>query len=184
MDHFESLIKTLLEHENWWVQQSYKVELTIEERTIVGRPTMPRPEIDLLAFKHCENEVTAFEVKSFLDTAGVVWNEINIEQDPPPEGRYKLFTCPIYRNVVFERLQRQLIERGMANEQTTIRLGLAAGKVAQQRNQDNVENIANYFNEKGWVFWSPTEIREKLELLADTPYSNNPFVIAAKVLRQ
>ena len=72
----------------------------------------------------------------------------------------------------------------MADERVTIKLGLAAGKVAQPRNQDNVENIANHFDEQGWVFWSPTEIREKLELLADTPYSNNPFVMAAKVLRQ
>ena len=45
---------------------------------------MPRPEIDLLAFKHCNNEVTAFEVKSFLDTAGVVWDELNIERAPLP----------------------------------------------------------------------------------------------------
>ena len=184
MDYFESLIKTLLEHENYWVQQSYKIELTIEEKRMVRIPTMPRPEIDLLAFNHRENKVTVFEVKSFLDTAGVVWRDLNMEQDIPPAGRYKLFTCPTYRNVVFTRLMQQLIERGMADEQTTITLGLAAGKVAGQINQDNVRNIAMYFEARGWVFWSPTQIQERLELLADTRYSNNPFVIAAKVLQQ
>lgn len=71
MDYFESIIKTLLESESYWVRQSFKVNLTKEEKRNVGKHTIPRPEIDLLAYKSNQNKVLAIEVKSFLDSSGV-----------------------------------------------------------------------------------------------------------------
>ena len=71
MDHFESIIKTLLEAEGYWVRQSFKVNLTKEEKRQIGKPSIPRPEIDLLALHFARNEVLAFEAKSFLDSPGV-----------------------------------------------------------------------------------------------------------------
>ena len=49
MDNFEGIIRTLLEADHFWVQSSFKVELTPEERRHSGKHSMPRPELDLLS---------------------------------------------------------------------------------------------------------------------------------------
>jgi len=47
MDHFESIMCTLLEAEGYWVRRSFKVNVTKKEKRHVGKPSIPRPEIDL-----------------------------------------------------------------------------------------------------------------------------------------
>ncbi len=84
MDHFESIIKTLLENDGFWVRQSFKVNLTKEEKRDIGKHTIPRPEIDLLAYKPNENIVLAIEAKSYLDSTGVKVSSL-IEQHEAPE---------------------------------------------------------------------------------------------------
>lgn len=91
MDYFESLVKTLLEQDGYWVRQSFKVNLTKEEKRLIGKHSMPRPEIDLLAFKPETKQLIALEAKSFLDSPGVRIDQLS-EQHEVPEGRYKLFT--------------------------------------------------------------------------------------------
>lgn len=177
MDHFESIIKTLLEIDGYWVRQSFKVNLTKEEKQRTGKPTIPRPEIDLLAFKPCENRIYAFEAKSYLDSTGVNLSEL-IAQHQIPEGRYKLFTCENYRNIVLGRLKLDLIECGMGDANTEIILGLAAGKVRQSK----VHEIRTHFDENGWLFWSPEEVRTKVIELAKKGYENEPAIITAKIL--
>ena len=71
MDYFENIVKTILESEGYWVRQLFKVDLSPEQKRRIGKATMPRPEIDLLAFKPTENTVVAMEVKSYLNSAGV-----------------------------------------------------------------------------------------------------------------
>jgi len=174
MDYFESIIATLLEDENYWVRKSFKVELSKAEKRQVNKPSIPRPEIDLLAFKFTENVVIAFEAKSYLDSAGVqAENEVQ-------EGRYKLFTSKNYCSVVFARLKQVLIDRGMANHNTTIKLGLAAGKVYQGQS----EQIRAFMQERNWEFWSPDDIKKKIKKLAEPErgYENDPIVITAKIL--
>jgi hypothetical protein len=68
MDNFEGIIRTLLEADHFWVQSSFKVELTLEERRHIGKHSMPRPELDLLALNFEQNEVLVVEAKSFLDS--------------------------------------------------------------------------------------------------------------------
>jgi|NGEPerStandDraft_6_1074524.scaffolds.fasta_scaffold44792_3 hypothetical protein len=68
MDNFEGIIRTLLEADHFWVQSSFKVELTPEERRHSGKHSMPRPELDLLALNFEQNEVLVAEAKSFLDS--------------------------------------------------------------------------------------------------------------------
>jgi hypothetical protein len=50
VDHFQNIIKTLLQAEGYRVRQSFKVNLSKEEKRRIGRPAIPRPEFDLLAF--------------------------------------------------------------------------------------------------------------------------------------
>lgn len=177
MDYFESVIKTLLEGEGYWVRQSFKVNLTREEKRQVGKHSIPRPEIDLLAYKPSENRLLAFEAKSFLDSPGVRLSCLS-ENHEIPEGKYKLFTCENYRSIVFQRLRQDLIDCGMGDRTTEIVLGLAAGKVYQSKNAE----IQELFSRNGWLFWSPEDIRNKVIALAKRGYENEPAIITAKIL--
>lgn len=144
VDYFESIVKTLLENDGYWVRQSFKVNLTKEEKRDVGKPTIPRPEIDLLAYKPHVNVAYAIEAKSFLDSPGVIASALS-ETHKVPEGRYKLFTCDNYREIVLGRLRRDLIASGMADRKTKITLGLAAGKI----HEGGYESIRNLLHSKG-----------------------------------
>ena len=181
MDYFESLVKTLLEQDGYWVRQSYKVHLTPEQKVQIGKPSMPRPEIDLLACKPTKKTIIALEVKSYLDSIGVRYDDLDVPQPyTVPQGRYKLFTCQNYRKIVFDALLDELIEAGMAEEGWSIQIGLAAGKIHQNRADD----LRRYFYQKGWFLWTPEEIRDRVSDLATIGYENDPVVIAAKLLER
>jgi hypothetical protein len=109
------------------VRQSFKVNLTKEGKRQIGKPSIPRPEIDLLALRFARNEVLAFEAKSFLDSPGVDLIDLQ-EAHELPTDRYKMFTCERYRTIVLERLLADLLALGMATPKAQIRPGLAAGK--------------------------------------------------------
>lgn len=179
MDHFESIISTLLEADHYWVRRSFKVTVTKEEKRQVGKHSIPRPEIDLLALDFSKNVVIAFEAKSYLDSPGVKLADLQKEHEIQ-EGRYKLFTSQKYRTLVMSKLLQNLIAHGMANSETKITLGLAAGKVYQKQS----EPMREFMAQKGWVFWSPEDIRGKIEALAGpkSGYENDPAIITAKIL--
>lgn len=177
MDHFEAIIRTLLEDEGYWVRQSFKFELTKAERAGIGRPSMPRVEIDLLALHRSRDVLLVLEAKSFLDSPGVKLSELKDLNDEPT-GRYKIFTSERYRTAVLEGLRRDLILQGMITEATTIRLGLVAGKVYQ----DACSAIMEHMERNGWVFWSPRDVRDRVRRLAERGYENDPAIITAKIL--
>jgi hypothetical protein len=177
MDHFEGIISTLLEAEGYWVRRSFKVNVTKEEKRQIGKHSIPRPEIDLLALHFSKNKVVAFEAKSFLDSPGVRLEQLREEHDVP-EGRYKLFTSSRYRLIVLSRLRQDLIACSMADAKTEISLGLAAGKVYQ----DQSAPIHEFMKRKKWLFWSPEDIKLKVTALAERGYENDPAIITAKIL--
>lgn len=177
MDYFEGIIATLLEAEGYWVRQSFKVELTKEEKREIGKPSIPRPEIDLLALDFANNQILALEAKSFLDSPGV--KLVDLEQKHSvPSGRYKLFTSSRYRSVVLTRLLGVLQAKGMADDNTKITLGLAAGKVYRGESAP----IRRFIEKRKWFFWSPEDIKERVTALAASGYENNPAIITAKIL--
>jgi hypothetical protein len=175
--HFEAIIRTLLEADHYWVQSSFKVDLTLEEKHQIGKHAMPRAEIDLLALDFAKNEVLVVEAKSFLDSPGVRLEELAKEHDIP-DGRYKLFTSTRYRTIVFNRLHLQLCKHGMANADTKISLVFAAGNVYK----DETAAIQELFLTKDFVLWSPSDIKDKVTALAKRGYENDPAIITAKIL--
>jgi len=177
MDHFEAIVTTLLEADGYWVRQSFKVNLTKEEKVHIGKPSIPRPEIDLLALNLAQDEILALEAKSFLDSPGVDLNELKMTCDKP-DGRYKLFTCERYRTIVFDRLLADLVALGMASPKTRIRLGLAAGRVRSGQ----ADALKAFMQERQWVLWSPEIIKQNVEALARRGYENDPAIITAKIL--
>jgi hypothetical protein len=179
MDHFENIVATLLEADGYWVRQSFKVNLTKDEKVRIGKHSIPRPEIDLLALKLDRNDVIAFEAKSFLDSPGVDLTELK-ETHEQPTGRYKLFTCKRYRTIVFDRLLADLVALGMATPNTQIRLGLAAGKIRSGQSA----TLEAFMREHQWEFWSPELVKQKVEALARRGYENDPAIITAKILKR
>lgn len=177
MDHFETIVSDLLEAAGYWVRRSFKVDLTKEEKRRVGRHSMPRPEIDILAYKRETEELLVLEAKSFLDSPGVSLDQLSETHDKP-EGRYKLFTCENYRRVVLARLRLDLLSIGMISAQTKLRLGLAAGKVHRRESTQ----VRELMDSRGWYFLSPEDIREQVMRFSDMGYENNPAVITAKIL--
>lgn len=151
--------------------------MTKEEKRQVGKHSIPRPEVDLLALHFSRNEALVLEAKSFLDSPGVKLAQLQ-EEHEVPEGRYKLFTSQRYRSVVLSRLLQDLIACGMANSDTKVSLGLAAGKV--YRGQSGP--IQEFMENKKWLFWSPEDIKQKVMALAERGYENDPAIITAKIL--
>jgi hypothetical protein len=176
-DHFENLVCTLFEAEGYWVFQSFKVNLTKQEKQQIGKSTIPRPEIDLLVLNFHKNEIIAIEAKSFLDSPGVRVAELKALHNIP-QGRYKLFTCANYMNIVLTRLKQDLIDKQMANLSTNIRLGLVIGKVYSS----DALLIRQHTKKQGWLYWSPRLLKRKLRAQAARSYENNSAIISAKIL--
>jgi hypothetical protein len=177
MDAFEKIIGQLLQEEKYWVKHSVKINLTTGEKRSINKPSTPRPEIDIVAYDVNRDTIYLLEVKSYLDSTGVPYNEVAIEQKEQ-RGRYKLLTAKNYRSVLSTRLKQQWVEQGLIRSQTKISFGLVAGKIYRDQEQQMIE----YFNSQGWLFWGPTKIREKMVLLAGKGYENNAVTIAAKIL--
>ncbi|GAG15479.1 unnamed protein product [marine sediment metagenome] len=137
MGAFKSLIVLLLPREGYWTQTSYKVELTKAEKRTIGRPSSPRWEIDLVAYKGVGNDVLAIECKSNLDSSGVRFEGGAFQ---PPE-RYKLFTGPKLRIVVLNRLGKQLEDSEACDRNPTVRLCLAVGKVAPSSDRAGLDAL-------------------------------------------
>lgn len=177
MDYFESLVGTLLQRRGYWIYQSYKVDLSKADKRSLGKPSLPRPEIDLLAYKGETNEILVVEVKSYLDSVGVDWKKVCVTHQDM-QGRYKLFTNTKYRNLVMKRLIDQLREKGLISKKVTPKLCLAAGKIKK----DSAGPMQKYFVRKGWVLITPTDIKDGLAELAHVGYENDPTILAAKML--
>ena len=181
MDCFETIAATLLEFDGYWVRRSFKVNVTQQAKKSLGKDSMPRPEIDLLAFKPQEDLIIAFEAKSYLDSPGVPLKELTASHKTL-KGKYKIFTCRAYRDIVIKQLKQDLIAKGMATETTKIKLGLIAAKV--KGGEEASTQLANHMKLQGWEFWGPATVTEKLEALADLDYENDVAVIASKILKK
>lgn len=55
MNAFEDIVAYYFEEEGYWVRKTVKVNISKEEKKLIGLPSMPRPEIDLVALKVKEN---------------------------------------------------------------------------------------------------------------------------------
>lgn len=174
MHGFESLVAEILETEGYWVRRGYKVELTKGEKRAIGRPSSPRWEIDLLAYDAAENTVLAVECKSYLDSPGVDLADL---RGGRYATRYKLFTEPKLRRVVFGRLAADLHREGLCPSPPTIQLALAAGRL-----RSDAEELQAYFEAKGWWLFDPQWIRDQLRDAINAGYTDSVAVMTAKIL--
>lgn len=175
MDAFEHVIATILEREGFWVRTTYKVRLTKDEKVEIGRPSSPRWELDVVAYRPADNLLRVVECKSYLDSRGVSRHGF----DPAKKGsRLKLFNEPQTRKVVFRRLEAQLMSSQSICSSPRIELCLAAGKVVAS----DSEWIDQHFKENGWRLFDPNWIRERLHDVANDGYDNAIAAVTAKLL--
>ena len=175
MDAFESLISMLLRHEGYWTTPSFKVNLTTKEKQKIGRPSSPRWELDLIAYKGATNEVLMVECKSFLDSPGVLFRNGAFEHPK----RYKLFTDDVLLRVVQSRLRAQLVKSGACFRSPKITLCLAIGKLA---GSTDVEGMEKHFAKRGWRLIGPEWVRERLLTASTSGYENDVAFVVSKLL--
>lgn len=202
MDSFEHIVSRIFAFQGYWVRPSAKVNLTTEDRMKIAESaferdknenpqvhasleshrkaarSLPRPEIDLLAYKPQEKIILAIECKSYINSIGVQAVGFQ-DKNHPDASRYKIFTRPIYREVVLERLRLDLLDDRSANSEDTIKLCLAYGKVKSEEDRDYIYQC---FNSNGWGVFDERYLREKLVKMADSDYSNEILDIATKIL--
>ena len=164
--------------EGYWVRTSVKVQLTKEEKRLIGRQSSPRWEIDIVAYSGRRNLLWAVECKSYIDSVGVracAFDGSDIEE----AKHYKLFNEPELRPVVFERLCLQFAASGACAKAPKVRLALACGKI---RNESDRVAIRAHFDAKGWDLWDEKWLRERLQRLSNQSYENQVSAVVAKLL--
>jgi hypothetical protein len=177
MNAFEDIVRLFLEAEGYWVRQSVKVNISKEAKRALKLYSMPRPEIDLVALSVEKNELLLIEVKSYLYSQGVYYDDV-AGKDERVKDRYRLFTNEKFRDVVKEKLREEYLEQGLINEKTTINYALAAGNI----HSGEESRISKYFSENGWKLFSPRQIKDKLKELSERGGEDNPVTITAKLI--
>ena len=178
MDSFQTLVSMLLQRDGYWVRGNFKVELTKEEKRAVGRYSTPRWELDLVAYKGSSNEILMVECKSFLDSPGVRFRGFD-GSAPDESRRYKLFNDEILRQVVTKRLVTQLEESGACALSPSVRLCLAAGKIASAHDR---ENLREHFARNGWLLFDEEWTVHRLEQVSNSGYEDDVAAVVAKLL--
>jgi len=174
MDAFENLVATLFRSAGYWVQTSFAVELTKEEKREAENPTMPRPEIDVLAYKPAQNELLVIECKSYLNSAGVTYRNFT----DTAKIRYKLFHKAVLWRVVNTALIRQLEQSGAVFSGIRATLCLAIGRI---RNESDRARLRALFSERGWTLFDDRWIADQTRELANSAYVNDQAIIALKM---
>jgi hypothetical protein len=175
VDAFEHVVAELFWSEGYWVRTGVKIELTKEQKAELGNPSMPRPEIDLVAYRGSDNRLLAIECKSYLDSRGVTYAELCGEK---ASKTYKLFRMPKLRRAVLAALEAQLISHGFCKEGAKARLGLVAGKIYS----NDEPQIRDMFASNGWLFCGPKWLRERLTERSAAGYENQISSVVAKLL--
>jgi hypothetical protein len=178
MDAFEQLVSEILWMDGYWVRTSVKVDLTKEEKRLIGRHSSPRWELDIVAYSGRDNLLRVVECKSYIDSLGVRASAFD-GSNPDHATRYKLFNEPELRRVVFNRLCLQLTDSGACRETAEVRLALACGKI---RNETDRMAIRAHFHSQGWELWDEHWLRERLQFMAKQGYENQVSAVVAKLL--
>ncbi|MBX3560638.1 MAG: hypothetical protein KF780_02390 [Sphingomonas sp.] len=175
MDAFEHVVAEIFWSLGYWVRTSVKVDLSKAEKVEIGLPSMPRPEIDLVAYHGGSNRLLALECKSYLDSRGVTYVEICGDAD---SKTYKLFRRQKMREVVLRRLGDQMVEQEMCRPDVKVQLGLVAGKVYGR----DESKLLELFGQRDWFFRGPAWLKAELTKLAGTSYENQVSAVVTKLL--
>jgi hypothetical protein len=180
MNAFEHIAAGFFEAQGYWTRVGLKITFTKAEKRAVGNQTMPRPEVDVVAFKPSPNELLIVECKSFLDSNGVCVENF-IGNNARHTDRVKLFTRPKLRRLITKKLLAQLRQEGLLlPEVPAIRYGLVAGKI-QTGHEDRLRTI---FTHKGWLLFTPHDLADGLRMFANRGYEDDIVTMVVKILQR
>lgn len=177
MDAFEQVVSEILWRDGFWVRTSVKVELTPDDKKAIGRPSSPRWELDVVAYRPSDNELRVIECKSYLDNPGVGADWL-AEGNESANARFKLFSQQKLREVVLSRLRAQFVTAGLCRPNPSIRLCLACGKIRKGAR----EALAHHFEEHGWELLDEKWFTSRLRKMAEGGYENQVSAVVAKLI--
>jgi hypothetical protein len=178
VDAFESLVGTLLEHHGFWIRPSFKVELTAAEKQAIDRPSSPRWELDLVAYRASTNDVLMIECKSYLDSSGVRIGALNGDEGGFAK-RFKLFNDAALLRVVRRRLVLQLVDGGFCRRRPKVTLCLAAARIVNEVHRAALKRL---FRRKRWLLLDDGWLKGSLMMVAAGGYQNDIASVVAKLL--
>ena len=178
MDAFEAVVGEILHREGYWVQSPYRVGLTKAEKVEIGRPSCPRWELDIVAYKASLNRILMVECKSYLDSYGVRYSGFDGSNSKEAD-RYKIFNEDTLRRVVTNRMVREMCDAGLAREDPDVRLVLACGKI---KSVGDHERLRAHFHERGWMLWDKEWFKQKLIEMSVAGYENSAVALTVKLL--
>src|SRR5579863_2205771 len=129
MEAFEQLVSEFLWMEGCWVRNSVKIELTKGEKRLIGLPSCPRWELDIVAYNGRDNVLHVVECKNFAD--GVRASSFDGSNSKHAK-RFKIFNKPKLRRVVFKRMCIQFWESRSCRKNPDVRLALACSKIRNE----------------------------------------------------
>ncbi|MBI2054235.1 MAG: hypothetical protein HYT36_02795 [Candidatus Staskawiczbacteria bacterium] len=176
MDSFEKIVALYLEDCGYWVKHNVKADISKKDKTRIGLSSMPRPEIDLVAYKPNKNELIFVEAKSYLDSPGVSYKDLTGKGRGVK--RYKLFNNKKFRDIVTKQIIKDFKKDGLIFKKVKPVYALAVGKIKK----GDGNKLQNYFNKKGWRIFTPEQISKFLKDMAEKKYENHQVVIAAKMI--
>lgn len=180
MNAFEDIIALYLEEEGYWVRQSVKLEnITKEDKKTLNNPTMPRPEIDIVALNVKRNELLLLQVKSFLHSQGL-WFDVVASDKWANSKHYRLFNDEKFRKLISERIFEAYLNKGLINRITKINYGMAIGKI----HTGDESSFNRHFAQNGWLLITPDEIRNKVKTWADKGWEDNLVFTTAKLVSE
>ena len=180
MNAFEQIIEKLLRQEGYWTRIGYKVNLTPAMKKVIGIPSMPRPEFDILAYKPSRNELLWVECKSYLDSRGVIADAVTGIDEERARG-FNVFTNRKFRDITTRELLNQMLVERLFLQRPNVNYCLVAGKIASETDR---ERLREYFTEKIWILYDDGWIKSKLADLTNLGYEDDESIIVAKLFQR
>src|SRR5437660_3394538 len=135
MDAFEAIVATILEYDGYWVRPNLKISnLSKGHKERLAKPSLPRPEVDVVAYKAAPNELLVVECKSYLDSGGVRHCFFD-GSDNKYARLYKIFNDEDLRSLVLRRVVEQLVAAGTIRQEPRVRLCLVAGRIYSEKDR-------------------------------------------------
>jgi hypothetical protein len=180
MDAFETIAARFFEVQGFWTRIGVKVEITKAEKVALNNKSMPRPEIDVVAWKPGTNQLLIMECKSYLDSTGVRIEHLHGEADAEND-KFKLFNRVALRELIVVALIRQLRAEGLLlGPDPSVQFVLIAGKIYS----DHGPKLRAQCEDHGWRLIGPDELAQGVRRFAKRGYENDVITIVTKLLER
>jgi hypothetical protein len=180
MDAFEIIAARFFEVQGFWTRIGMKVEITKPEKVALNNTSMPRPEIDVVAWKPGTNQLLVIECKSYLDSTGVRLEHLHGQEDMDND-KFKLFNRARLRTLVVTALIRLLRADGLIiGPDPSVQFVLIAGKIYS----DHEAKVRARCEECGWRLIGPAELAQGVRRFAKRGYENDVITIVTKLLER